>query len=346
MSVQAECPSCKHVFVRPDSLAGKLEKCPCCRSVLRLPLRSQPSPGDVGLEAPDGDREATKSGTVGSDPGTPCPSITPTFEGDVSPRSADADHDTQRPDQPARASGHATSLRTASRSENIQDNNLLFPQARPRRPRQIGLRRFNLVDARRTVMMFILMGVFYAASYYLLPWIQALILPRAPGGAMGPWVVRPAWVLRVFAAVILSVAPLPLLIMRFRRRWDAEDAAAGTQYDPFAGRPGWKVRIFVRSGLLALIYGIGLPFYLFSWTVVGPAGIDQRLPWGHRNRSFDKIKSLELTPWHKVVFVDGPSFTFGENNEGCSQADVSAMESLIAERSGQKWRVLPDAKPR
>jgi hypothetical protein len=37
MSVHAVCPACGENFRRPNSLAGKLEKCPACRHVFRLP---------------------------------------------------------------------------------------------------------------------------------------------------------------------------------------------------------------------------------------------------------------------------------------------------------------------
>lgn len=41
MPIQIECPDCGHEFRRPDALAGKLEKCPKCRKVLRVPGTAQ-----------------------------------------------------------------------------------------------------------------------------------------------------------------------------------------------------------------------------------------------------------------------------------------------------------------
>lgn len=38
MSIEAKCTSCGHEFRRPDGLAGKLEKCPKCHRVMRLPI--------------------------------------------------------------------------------------------------------------------------------------------------------------------------------------------------------------------------------------------------------------------------------------------------------------------
>jgi hypothetical protein len=40
VSVGAKCPGCGHEFIRPNGLAGKLEKCPQCRHVFRLPAAS------------------------------------------------------------------------------------------------------------------------------------------------------------------------------------------------------------------------------------------------------------------------------------------------------------------
>ncbi len=38
MAIEVRCPVCGERFRRPDGLAGKLEKCPECRALLRLPL--------------------------------------------------------------------------------------------------------------------------------------------------------------------------------------------------------------------------------------------------------------------------------------------------------------------
>ena len=43
MPIAARCPACGEEFHRPDSLGGKLEKCPKCRNVFRLPSSASPS---------------------------------------------------------------------------------------------------------------------------------------------------------------------------------------------------------------------------------------------------------------------------------------------------------------
>ena len=114
----------------------------------------------------------------------------------------------------------------------------------------------------------------------------------------------------------------------------------------------------IAGSALLLVYAAALLFYLCSWTNVGPAGIEERLPWGRRTHSFDQVASLEMIPdgmhsntlaqsgpWHKVTFVDGRNFTFGEDNEGCSKVEASAIATFIALQSRQTWRVQPDAKP-
>jgi hypothetical protein len=115
--------------------------------------------------------------------------------------------------------------------------------------------------------------------------------------------------------------------------------------------------MLLGTGVLAITYAVPLVFYLFSWSVVGPAGIEEHLPWGRRSYSFDQIAFLETIPsgmhsskvpgdgpWYFVRFVDGRTFGFGDE-EGCSEADFSTIATFIAGQSGQAWRVRPDAQP-
>ena len=53
MSVYAQCPACGEKFRRPDGMAGKLEKCPECRHVFRLPLTTAPPPPRVQPPKPE-----------------------------------------------------------------------------------------------------------------------------------------------------------------------------------------------------------------------------------------------------------------------------------------------------
>lgn len=73
MSVHATCPKCGEQFRRPDGMAGRLEKCPECKFVFRLPFTSQPALQDMrATEAtPSGDhgvRQAGGEATTGDEP--------------------------------------------------------------------------------------------------------------------------------------------------------------------------------------------------------------------------------------------------------------------------------------
>ncbi len=217
-------------------------------------------------------------------------------------------------------------------------------------------RSFNRTDAGRSAIFLVLLAAVFAVWFFLLPWIQAVILPTATGGTSGPWVVRPIIAVRFCACAILAAASMPLLLWRFGKRWHAQDVAAGTRYDV---RPGHKASVLIKGSILGLIYAGALLLYLFSWTIVGPSGIEQRMPWSHKEHSFDQIASLEMIPdgmrsdelvkngpWFNVVFTDGRSFAFGHDNEGCAVTDMSAIATYIAEQSGQSWRVRVDARPR
>jgi hypothetical protein len=223
---------------------------------------------------------------------------------------------------------------------------------------ELAPRKFKPTDAGRGAIVLVLLAVVFATWFFLLPWIQAAILPTAPGGSTGPWVIRPIVAVHFCACAILSAVTLPLLMTRLRIRWNAADAAAGTRFDPFRNRLGGKVGIFVAGGALLLIYAAALLLYLRCWDEVGPAGIQGRMPWGRKCHSFDQITSLKMIPsgmhsdgvardgpWRRVVFVDGHTFIFGHENEGCSEAEVSAIARFIAERSGHAWRALADAGP-
>jgi hypothetical protein len=52
MSIHATCPRCREAFQRPDGLADKLEKCPQCTLVFRMPCL----PGTVPAEHAESER--------------------------------------------------------------------------------------------------------------------------------------------------------------------------------------------------------------------------------------------------------------------------------------------------
>lgn len=220
-------------------------------------------------------------------------------------------------------------------------------------------RKFSRVDAGRTAITLIMFAVVFAAWYFLLPLIQSAIVPRAPGGATGPWVIRPILAARFCASGITSAVSAPFVFKRFGARWRAADAAAGTRYDPYRARPVAKALFMLKGVVLAMIYASALLFYLFSWTTVGQDGIEDRWLWRRSFYAFDQIASLRSIPsgmrseesghegpWYRVEFADHRSVTFGRENEGCSDADLNAVATFLAQRSGESWQVPGDAKPR
>ena len=79
MSVYAQCPACGEQFRRPDSLAGKLERCPECHTVFRLPAaksHSEAKPRTAKRKAPPPPTPPAKSPT-GPSPKAPVPAQKP-----------------------------------------------------------------------------------------------------------------------------------------------------------------------------------------------------------------------------------------------------------------------------
>jgi hypothetical protein len=222
-----------------------------------------------------------------------------------------------------------------------------------------GARRFKLRDAARAFVALSTLAAIFAASYFILPEIQRLVMPAAPGGKEGPWVILPILAFHFGACAVASAALMPLALTPFRRRWRAQDAVEGTRFDPFQNRPAVRVALYVKGAALLAVYLISLVFYLLSWTVVGPGGVEEHLPWGVRQHAFENIVSLAMIPegfrvdslkrngpWYQVRFEDGRRVTFGADNEGISNLELAALAEFIASRAGRSWHVSPDAHPR
>jgi hypothetical protein len=206
------------------------------------------------------------------------------------------------------------------------------------------------VDAKRGAIGVLLLVTTFGAWFLVMPWIQVLFIPKAVGGAKGPWIIRPILAMHVCACFIAAAVSMPLFTRGLRERRKAQDAAAGTRYDPFRRHPLLKI-VHFKGYLLILVYAAALLFYLFSWTIVSPAGIEERFPWGSRAHRFDQIYALETIPsgehnetlqktgpWFNVTFRDGRSFSFGHDNEGLSESESAAIAKYLAERSGKEWQ--------
>ena len=106
-----------------------------------------------------------------------------------------------------------------------------------------------------------------------------------------------------------------------------------------------------------IVYGVSLVFYVRSWTIIGPGGIEQQLPWGRVVHGFDQIESLETIPggmrsdsiakkrpWYSVRLNSGRSVTLEMENEGCTESELSAIAAYVAEQSGKPWMRGPDSR--
>ncbi len=130
----------------------------------------------------------------------------------------------------------------------------------------------------------------------------------------------------------------------------------GTRYDPFCGRPGKRELLHVKGFLLLALFATGLFFYLFSWKMIGPDGIEERLAWTTSNHSYQDIASLEMIPyglrsesltqngpWYSIRFKSGRYIIMSDENEGSTREDLRVMTTYIAHRSGLKWVRRSDA---
>lgn len=219
-------------------------------------------------------------------------------------------------------------------------------------------RGFTRVDATRAFISIAILAIVSVGYWFILPAVQSLIIPSAPGGKNGPWVLRPILAFHFGAVVMMAAVTLPLITRPLWKVWTREDAASGTRYDPFRGQPIKRALLIVKALMLLVIYAAGLLFYLLSWTVIGPDGIEQHLPWTTLNHSYQDISSLETIPsgewsdsvskdgpWYSVKFRGGRSITLSEDNEGTTLDELTAMTAFIAERSGRAWVRRSDSRP-
>jgi hypothetical protein len=220
-------------------------------------------------------------------------------------------------------------------------------------------RGFTKVDAKRAFISVAILAIVSVCYWFALPAVQSLIIPSAPSGRYGPWVLRPILAFHFGAVVVMAAVTLPLITWPLWRVWAREDAASGTRYDPFQGRRIKHALLIVKSLLLLVLYAAALLFYLFSWEFIGPDGIEERLPWTTLNHSYQDISSLETIPagqrsesiskdgpWYSVKFKGGRSITLSDDNEGITFEELTAMTAFIADRSGLVWERRRDARPR
>jgi len=207
------------------------------------------------------------------------------------------------------------------------------------------------------LIFFGMMASLGACYWFMLPAIQSQIIPSAPAGKTGPWVIRPILAFHFGAVAVLVCASLPVALRPLRTIWRRKDAALGSRYDPFRDRPMKRVVLLIKGSLLALLYASALVFYLFSWTIIGAHGIEQRLPWATLHHSFQDIQSLETIPegarsdsiaqngpWYSIKLRSGRSITLSHDNEGGTPDELKEATSFIAARSGLSWSKRSDVR--
>jgi len=220
-------------------------------------------------------------------------------------------------------------------------------------------RSFSRTDGKRAIISVAILLVVGTCYWFMLPLIQSTIVPDAPGGASGPWVLRPILAFHFGAAAVMASLTVPLIAGPLKRRWQHEDAATGSRYDPLAGRPVARGLFVFKGMLLLIVYAGALMFYLLSWQTVGPDGIEQHLPWSTLHHSFDDIASLETIPdgersdslkqngpWYSIRLRSGRSITWSLENEGTTQDELAAMAAFVARRSGLAWARRSDTRAR
>ena len=220
-------------------------------------------------------------------------------------------------------------------------------------------RSFSRVDARRAVIGIAIFVAVGACYWFLLPGIQSRIIPDAPGGTNGPWVLRPIFAVHFGAVAVMTTLTMPFIAGPLRRKWQHEDAALGSRYDPFAGQSVKNVLFLLKGTVLILVYTSALMFYLLSWVTIGSDGIEQHLPWTTLHHSFQDIESLETIPdgersesikqngpWYSVKLQSGRDITWSLENEGITQDELTAMAAFVADRSGLAWERRRDTRAR
>jgi len=220
-------------------------------------------------------------------------------------------------------------------------------------------RGFSRTDARRSFIMLGILAIAGICYWFILPTVQSLVIPAVPGGRNGPWLVRPILAFHFGAVAVMATVTVPFLTRPLRKLWSQEDASLGTRYDPFHDQTAGRFLFVIKGSLLLVVYALGLIFYMFSWSTIGPDGIEERLPWKTRKHPFRDIVWLEMIPkgersesirqngpWYSVQFRGGRYMTLSGDNEGCGPDELRAITAYIAERSQLKWERRRDARAR
>lgn len=197
--------------------------------------------------------------------------------------------------------------------------------------------------------------IFIAAAavwFFILPYIQAALIPEVSGGAKGPWLIRPTLAARVAGSLFLGGITYFAVTIRLRKKWKEADALTGRP----APSPIITFVIYLFVAKYLAFSGLFLATYLFSWSIIRHDGIDVRMPWGTRSYSFAQVRALRLEPLpfadenekygYEVQFFDGQTCWFIRKTEGLTEADLSVIVPFLAKQTGKNWQVVSTAKRR
>lgn len=215
------------------------------------------------------------------------------------------------------------------------------------------------MDAYRCIVILAVVGAVSACYWFVLPLFQSLFIAEALGSSDGSWVVRPTTACRYGAMATMAIVTCPFLLRPFQRAWAREDAESETRFDFFHDRPQKRRLLIVKGFLGFAVYASGLVFYLSSWTTIDVEGIQERMPWGRLNHSFQEIASLETVPdgerseslvqngpWYSINLKSGRRIWMSLDNEGSDRETLQSLADFIARRSGLTWVRRRDSRPR
>lgn len=125
--------------------------------------------------------------------------------------------------------------------------------------------------------------------------IQASLLPKAPGGAEGPWLIPPDQSGRVVGCIAIAGILTLLLTLPFHKRWKANSLAAG--YWRFDDIPHFYPPLHPCGPAVdPLIAAAMLSRYFCSWRLISTDGIQVRMPHAQTDYRFEHITALGLKP--------------------------------------------------
>lgn len=197
----------------------------------------------------------------------------------------------------------------------------------------------------RFCIVLVLLPVSFITYFFALPVIQSIVVPYAPGGDSGPWLVRPIEAMRFGSAAFLTAITGPVITSGpLRKLWQPHRELDSSIIPKHSFR---YYRYMVKGFLLMLVSAVAMAMYLFSWSYIGPDGIKQRFLWKSAYHTYDEIRALRIVfpalqseaakGLKYCVDFKGPDVTFGLENEGMTAQEVQALSMFIATRSGREW---------